>query len=73
MSPIEQDLLREVKNFIAGGRTINNTFKSEAGRQLQQGNNNVMCIVHSNTRVLNQLEQKYLPVEQQSDSSKTGS
>ena len=44
MTELEKQLQGEIKNFIAGGRAVNNSFKSVAGQQLQKGDNTVMHI-----------------------------
>lgn len=72
MTELEKQLQGEIKNFIAGGRAVNNSFKSVAGQQLQKGDNSVMHICQKNDRNLNSIEKKYVSPPQSDTADKTG-
>lgn len=72
MTELEKQLQGEIKNFIAGGRAVNNSFKSVAGQQLQKGDNSVMHICQKNDRNLDSIEKKYVSPPQSDTADKTG-
>ena len=69
---LEKQLQGEIKNFIAGGRAVNNSFKSVAGQQLQKGDNTVMHICQKNDRNLDSIEEKYISSSKSDTEDKTG-
>jgi hypothetical protein len=72
MTELEKQLQGEIKNFIAGGRAVNNSFKSVAGQQLQKGDNTVMHICQKNDRNLDSIEEKYVSSSKSDTEDKTG-
>lgn len=72
MTELEKQLQGEIKNFIAGGRAINNSFKRVAGQQFRNGDNTVMHVCQKNDRNLDSIENKYVSPSQSDTEDKTG-